>query len=80
MALDARDVNVTREDVYGWLKDYKRASNLPSFKTSQRDYLLSKLAEKGHGDTKVRTDARDDIKGPDAALIDLIMADIDSYG
>ncbi len=72
MALDARDIPVTRETVSEWLKAYDG-------KTSVRDYLAGKLNGLGMTETEVNTQEHESLPET-TSLLDMICADLPSYG
>lgn len=72
MALDARDIPVTREVVGGWLKSYD--GSVPV-----RDYLAGKLNGLGMNETEVNTQEHESLSET-TSLLDMICADLHSYG
>ena len=80
MAIDPGNFDlVTREMLHGWLQDWEA---LPSRRPAKKGYLKQRMDEvqPGLGDELVNVGQRSDIKGDTVPLIDLVMADIDSYG
>ncbi len=71
MAIAPRDVGVTRDQVSKWLKDYKTSH--PNM--TLEEYLRSKLDDP---DMAVDTSGHDD-RGASTPLIEMILADLDSY-
>ena len=77
MAIGPRDVPISRSDVQGWLNIYKQA---PSGSVGTlRDYLCNRIAAKKVDDTTVTTTEVEGF-GDTTELVDLIMADLESYG
>jgi hypothetical protein len=75
MALESRDIPVTREDVSAWFEEYALATNPPPL----RDFIVDKVEALNLPDTEVSTTGRDNF-GDTTSLVDLIMADVGSYG
>lgn len=76
MALNPRDFPITRDDVAGWIKDYKAKSN-PG--VSLEYYVRSQIKAKAFPDDMVNTTAHDDLTDQ-THIADLIVRDLDSYG
>lgn len=77
MALDPIDVPITRDEVAGWLNIYQQAD--PTTVGSLRNFLLKRIAAKKMDDTDVNTTGHDNLRAA-TPLVDMIMADLGSYG
>lgn len=76
MALAPRDIPITRAQVGPWLTEYKAIQSPPPLRT----FLLTKLTAAGiDGNLKVDTGGNDSLAN-ETALVDLIIADVPSYG
>jgi hypothetical protein len=75
MAVESRDIPVTREDVLGWLEEYASVEGPPEL----RNFIQAKVDALELEDTEVATVGRDNF-GDTTSLVDLIMADVGSYG
>jgi hypothetical protein len=73
MALDSKDIPVTREDVQGWLEEYAGSTQ----QVSVRDFIDGKIQALNLESTDVHTAGRN--LSDTTPLVDLIMADIGSY-
>jgi hypothetical protein len=69
MAVDPKDVTVTRDHVHAWLAEFDNGPQT----TNLRDFLADKL-----GDVTVNTRGMDEW-GDETPLIDILMADINTY-
>jgi hypothetical protein len=76
MAMSARDIPVTRQQVFDWLEEYEGQVRSTQ---KMRDYLQGKLDELNVGDVMVDTTSHDGL--PDEVpLVEMILMDIGSYG
>lgn len=75
MALDAKDIPITREEVAQWIADYHSSSK----KYTLRDWLIANITKKKLPDTDLDTSQRDDFAADATPLVDIIMADLPSY-
>ena len=73
MAIASKDIPVSREDVAGWLAAYDHS--VPIY-----DYIQSKIDALNLPDTEVDTGPRYGQPGTTTPLVDLIVADLGSYG
>jgi hypothetical protein len=76
MALNPREMGITREQVHGWLEEYDGAIE-PS--DEMRDFLTSRVSGLGLPDEYVRTpgaSSRTDV----THIVEFILGDIGSYG
>jgi hypothetical protein len=70
-------VELTREQIAAWLQEY---NNLPEDnRLDQRSFFEGKLKSIGQDQAVVNTEANDSLDDV-TPLLDLIMADISSYG
>jgi hypothetical protein len=77
MAIDARDVGITREEAYGWLQEYEGQFRATK---KMRDYLSEKITEKGlDPEAMVNTIGHDNM-GNETPVVDMILMDLESYG
>jgi pimeloyl-CoA synthetase len=80
VALDARDIPVTRQDVYDWIQEY---GELPKSKKKgdkpDKEFVNKKLKDKGLEDVMVNTAGHENL-GDETSLTNMILMDIDSYG
>lgn len=79
MALNSKDIPITREEVAGWLNIY---DNLPAAKKKQmslEDFLTERVAAKKLPDTDVNTTAHENL-GDSTSVVDMILMDLPSYG
>jgi len=76
MAIGARDVPITRDKVHDWLSEYDGQIG-PTKKL--RDYIAGKVGELNLEDQMVDTSNRDDWDEDEVDVVDIIMADLDSY-
>jgi hypothetical protein len=76
MAIGARDVPITREQVHGWLADYDGEIG-PTKK--MKKYIEGKVKELELPDRMVDVSLRDDFDGPEVDVVDIIMEDLGSY-
>lgn len=74
MAVAARDIDVTREDVWLWLQEARKNHE------DEEDYIRERIDALELPDPMVDTSARDDFSGSEVHIADLIVADLDSYG
>jgi hypothetical protein len=74
MAVNPRDIPITREQMHGWLQEYESLEVKPD----KREFLISKLGD--HATTLVNTSQRDDYSADQVELIDMVMDDLESYG
>lgn len=75
MAVNPRDIGVTRDELQAWLDEYKSNKNP---KGTLKQHLTTKLADKGLVNTVVNTEGHESL--PDnVPLVDLIMSDLASY-
>lgn len=72
MALDARDIPVTREMVGEWLKEYDGSKPV-------REFLAGKLNGLEMSETEVNTQEHESL-AETTSLLDMICADLPSYG
>jgi hypothetical protein len=80
MAMNARDIPLTREQIHEWIQEYRAL--LPDKKGDEippREFLDTKLEEKGLKDVMVNTVGHESF-GDEMALADMILMDIESYG
>lgn len=76
MALEARHMPVTRDHVQKWLDAYDARF---TDDTQLKDFLQRRIDARLLPDTDVDTGARDDFEAATTPLIDMLMADLDSY-
>lgn len=76
MALNARHIPVTRDHVQKWLDAYDARF---SDDTQLKDWLQRRIDARLLPDTNVDTSSRDDFEADSTPLIDMLMADLDSY-
>lgn len=79
MALAPRDVPVTRDNVYQWLRNWRRASNSPNFNKDWPTYLREKVDALDIEDKMVITANHEDL-GEETSIADMILMDMASYG
>lgn len=75
MGMMPRQVPVTREDVHGWLAEFKKTKKGKKY---LRTFLVNKLQERELGDATVNTVEHQDLSD-ETALVDMILMDLDSY-
>jgi len=75
MAINPREVTVSRDDVQGWLTEWVNTENRPPVK----EFLASKLKELGLSEAVVDTVGHDDL-GDETPLLEMIYSDLPSYG
>jgi hypothetical protein len=76
MAMSARDIPVTRQQVFDWIAEYEGQVRATG---KMRDFLQAKLDELGHGDVMVDTAAHESLVD-EVPLVEMILMDIESYG
>ena len=73
MAVGPRDIDITREEVAEWLKEFDgKMADL-------RPYLQAKVDEKELPDEMVDTSERTDFTPSEVSVVDIILADLGSY-
>jgi hypothetical protein len=70
-------MRITREDVWLWLQDYDGDHKKKDKKL--HDYLDAKVKAKNLPDDMVDVSQRDDFIEDEVPVLDMILADIDSY-
>lgn len=75
MALAPRDFPLTREEVAGWISEYKAVKKS---KQSIREFLADKIETKEFSDTMVNTSGHDDLDNQ-TPILEMILKDLDSY-
>jgi hypothetical protein len=76
MAVKPRDVGLTREDVWLWLKAYD--GQVRDTK-KLRAYLQQKVTDAELPDEEIDVSDRTDIDGKKMYVVDMIMLDLESY-
>lgn len=76
MALNHRDIPVTREMVHGWLEEYKILDQKPPIKVFLASHLDS--LELGMSDTEVNTATSSSLEDT-TSLVEMIYQDLNSY-
>ncbi len=76
MAVAPREIGLTREDVWLWLKSYD--GQIKDTK-KMRQYLAQKVKEANLPDEEVDVSDRTDISGDKRHVVDLIVDDLGSY-
>lgn len=77
MALRARDIPVTREEVYEWLQEYEGKIE-PTKK--MREFIDEKLRDKEVDPQLMVDTASHDGLQDETSLLDMILMDVESYG
>jgi hypothetical protein len=73
VAVGPRDIQITREEVLGWLQEFDGTIS------DLRGYLTEKVDAKNLEDDKVDTRDREDVAANEVSVVDLIIADLGSY-
>lgn len=73
MAVGARDIGLTREQVHEWLQAYDGPFS------ELRAYLETKVEEANLTDEEIDVSSRSDIEGAEQHVVDNILADLGSY-
>jgi hypothetical protein len=73
MAVNARDIPITREMVQDWIEEARAAS------VNRRQYVRNKINALNLDDPFIDVSQRDDIKGPRIHIADLFDLDFGSY-
>jgi hypothetical protein len=73
VAVGPRDIQITREEVLGWLQEFDGTIS------DLRGYLTEKVDSKNLEDDKVDTRDREDVAANEVSVVDLIIADLGSY-
>lgn len=76
MAVKPRDIGLTREDVWLWLKAYD--GQLKDTK-KLRAYLQQRVTQADLPDEEIDVSDRTDIDGNRVHIVDMIMRDLESY-
>lgn len=77
MALDPKDVPVTRQMVYEWLMDWEAED--PETRPAIQDYIVAKVNGLDLHDAMVNTVNHEDLDDQ-TSLVEMILADLPSYG
>lgn len=77
MALDPKDIPITRKQVAGWLDTYNLVD--PATRGDIRDFLMVQITATNILDTEVNTSGHDNL-GDVTPVVDMIIADLPSYG
>lgn len=75
MALNPREIPITRDQVYEWLTEY---DSDPESRGELREFLDAKVDELGLTDTDINTTEHDSL-GDSTSVVDMILLDLDSY-
>jgi len=77
MALSAREVPISREEVAEWLGDFDGQQRATK---KLRDYMADKITEKGLDPEAMVNTSTNDSLNDETAVVDMILFDIESYG
>ena len=73
MAVNAKDIPITREDVHQWIIEAKDQY------IDKETYIRSRIDNLHLKDRKVNTSHRDDFNESEVDIADMVIADLDSY-
>jgi hypothetical protein len=77
MAVKARDIPITREDVYEMLEDF---DGQKKHTKKLHDHLEKKIKDKGHNPDQLVDTSTNDSLNDETSVVDMILLDIESYG
>jgi hypothetical protein len=73
MGVVARDIPITRDQVYAWIEEAKQQ------KKGKAAYIRQQVNALGLDDPQLDVSQRDDFKGDEVHIADVIIADLGSY-